>query len=359
MQPKTIIEGETASIQCSATGKPPPAYQWIKLREKQDLAVTDRFEVKKLTGDLIMNRVEFNDDGLYKCRAENSVGFAETTVQINVLVRPRIFEFINVTSPIKSQTEIICKAHGRPSPKITFRKLSNREPFTIGSQMQDPRITLEEYVVQEKGETHGKLIITNLSRTDDGLYECIAQNNAGIAYKNGHITVEFPPTFERTKELPPIWSWNGKPGNLTCIPEAIPNATIVWKYGGIEIQDNPNFKKIGNGPVSFLIVTPYNENRFFTQYECLATNKLGSASIRLQLKEGFVPKALAQVRTESLTATTIKFSLIPASHFDGLPLRSFTVQYKPERQLSWEFALNHTWSFGKLFLIHNKTTSNQ
>lgn len=346
MEPITIIEGETASARCMATGKPPPTFQWIKLKERQDLAVTDRFEVKERTGELIMNRVEFNDDGHYKCTAKNSVGFVDTTVQINVLVKPRIFELINVTSPINKETEITCKAHGRPSPKILFRKLSNREPFSK-SQQYDDHITLEEQFFQDKGETHGKLIISKLNRSDDGLYECTAQNSAGIAYKNGHITVEFPPTFDRTKNLPPVWSWNGKPGNLTCIPEAIPNATIIWKYGGIEIQENPNFQKIGNGPVSNLIVKPYNEKRFFSQYECVATNKLGSASIKLQLKEGFVPRDLAQVRPESITATTIKFSIIPASQFDGLPIKSVTVRFKPERELSWEFAYNHTWSFGK------------
>lgn len=348
MEPITIIEGETASAKCSATGKPPPTFQWIKLRDRQDLSVTDRFEVKELTGELIMNRVEFNDDGLYKCLAKNSVGFVETTVKINVLVKPRIFELLNITSPIGSQPEIVCKAHGRPAPRVLFRKLSNREPFKIGQQLNDNRITLEEQYFQEKGESLGKLIIGNLSRSDDGLYECVAENSAGIAYKNGHIAVEFPPTFERTKHLPPVWSWNGKPGNLTCIPEAIPNATIIWKYGNIEIQNNANFEKIGNGPVSYLIVKPYNEKRFFSQYECIATNKLGSASIKLQLKEGFVPKLLAQVKPESITATTIKFSIIPANHFDGLPIRSFTVRYKPERELSWEFAYNHTWSYGKL-----------
>lgn len=352
MEPITIIEGETASAKCYATGKPPPTFQWIKLRESQDLALTDRFEVKTLTGELIMNRVEFNDDGFYKCIAKNSVGYVETTVKINVLVKPRIFELMNVTSSIKSQIELTCKAQGKPSPKILFRKLSNREPFKVGQQLNDDRITLEEQYFLEKGETFGKLIIANLSRGDDGLYECVAENSAGVAYKNGHITVEFPPTFERTKNLPPVWSWKDKPGNLTCIPEAIPNATIIWKYGNIEIQDNTVFKKFGNGPVSHLIVKPNNQRRFFTHYECIATNKLGTASIKLQLKEGVVPNPLSQVKPESITATTVKFSIIPANHFDGLPIRSYTVRYKPERELSWEFANNHTWSFGKISFIY-------
>lgn len=229
----TIIEGETASAKCTATGKPPPTYQWIKLRDRQDLAVTDRFEVRKNTGELVMNRVEFNDDGIYKCIAENTVDRVETTVRINVLVRPKIYELINITAPVGGRTEIICKTYGRPPPEVLFHKLSTREPFKPGSQLDDKRITMEQQYFPEKGEAFGTLVLYNLSRTDDGLYECIAKNKAGTAYKNGHITIEFPPTFERTKDLPPVWSWEGKPGNLTCLPEAIPNATIVWKFNGM------------------------------------------------------------------------------------------------------------------------------
>ncbi|KAG5882838.1 hypothetical protein JTB14_008020 [Gonioctena quinquepunctata] len=355
INPITIIEGESASVKCIATGKPPPTYQWIKQNDRQDLSRTDRFNVKENTGELIMNRVEFSDDGIYKCTAENTVDRVETTVRINVLVRPRIYSFINVTAPVKGQAELVCKSYGRPPPRVIFRKLSNREPFRVGQQLDDRRITLEQQFFEEKGEALGTLIISNLSRSDDGLYECIAENTAGTGYKNGHIAIEFPPTFERTKDLPPVWSWDNKPGNLTCLPEAIPNATIIWRYAGIEIQDGPNFQKIGNGPSSFLIIKPQNEKRLFTQYECIASNKLGQASIKIQLKQAFVPGPVAQVRAESVTATTIKFSIIPANNFDGLPLRSYTIRYKPERELNWEFARNHTWSFGAPYILENLT----
>ncbi|KAJ8915925.1 hypothetical protein NQ315_015540 [Exocentrus adspersus] len=349
----TIIEGETASAKCTATGKPPPVYQWIKLKDRQDLAVADRFEVKKNSGELIMTRIEYNDDGIYKCVAENTVGRVEATVRINVLVKPRIDELLNVTAPVGSETKIICKAYGRPPPAVVFRKLSNREPFRIGQQPNDDRITLEPEIIEQNGMSFGTLIISNLNRSDDGLYECIAQNQAGASYKNGHITVEFPPTFERTKDLPPAWSWDNKPGNLSCIPEAIPNATIIWKWGSIEIRENNNFKIQGNGPVSHLIVTPYNENRFYSEYECIATNKYGQATKKLLLRHAEVPRPVAQARPESITATTIKWSIIPASHFDGLPIKSFTVRYKPNRIFSWDYARNHTWSFGAPYILEN------
>lgn len=52
-------------------------------------------------------------------------------------------------------------------------------------------------------------------------------NTAGQARKNGHLTVQFPPSFDHMPDVP-IWSWNGQPVNLSCIAESIPNATIKW-----------------------------------------------------------------------------------------------------------------------------------
>lgn len=342
----SVIEGEAAWVKCRANGKPPPIYTWIKETTRQDLSKTDRFDVKKNVGDLVINRVEFNDDDYYKCTAENQAGIVESKVKINVLVKPKIFELLNVTAPINNESKIICKARGRPTPTVTFRKLSKKEAFKLGPQPLDNRIILEQKFFESKGETYGTLDISKLNRSDDGLYECIAENTAGTSYKRGHIAVEFPPTFERTKDLPQAWAWVNKPGNLTCIPEAIPNATITWKFNGIPIsKDSPNFKIIGTGPTSHLIVTPLNDYRFYTKYECFAANKLGERSILLELKQATVPTEVVQIKPQSITATTIKFTIVPPAFFDSLPIRSFTVQYKRERDVSWDFGRNHTWTF--------------
>ncbi|XP_044255694.1 fasciclin-2 isoform X2 [Tribolium madens] len=355
MAPVSVIEGEQAWTKCEATGKPPPIYSWIKQRNSEDLSKSDRFTVKQTTGNLLISKVEFNDDDFYKCTAENKAGRVEKTVKINVMVKPKIYELLNVTAPVKQETKIICKARGRPTPKVYFRKLSDKEhPFRVGQQ-RDSRIILEEQMIDKTGETYGTLIISNLNRTDDGLYECIAENSAGTSYKNGHIAVEFPPTFARTKVLEPIaWTWHNHPGNLTCIPEAIPNATVVWKHNGYIIDSGtPPFKLEAFGPAYHLIVDAFNNPRFYGQYECLATNKHGKASHWIQLKEAKIPEVVDQVRIQTLTATTIKFNIVPPQYFDTLPIRSFTVQYKPEGEIGWSYARNRTWSFGAPYILEN------
>ncbi|KAL3267024.1 hypothetical protein HHI36_011167 [Cryptolaemus montrouzieri] len=353
IQEVSVVEGESAFVKCKATGKPPPKYTWIKESTSQDLRKADRFSVKEISGDLLITRVEFNDQSYYKCVAENQAGTDETRVEIKVHVKPNIFELLNITAPIHNETKIICKASGRPPPIISFQKLSSKTPFTFGQQKLDNRIILEQNITTEKGESIGTLIISNLNRSDDGLYRCIAENKAGMAYKNGHITVEFPPTFDRTKNFPPAWTWGNRPGNISCIPEAIPNATIKWKHGGIEIQETRNYKIMGTSPTSNLIVYPNNERLFYSKYECVATNKLGTKSIVLELREAFKPEFIQQVKAHSITATTIKFNIVPPPQYDGLPLRTITVQYKPERELTWSYARNHTWSFGAPYILED------
>lgn len=89
-------------------------------------------------------------------------------------------------------------------------------------------------------------------------------SKGGEARKNGHLTVEFAPSFENTP-IKEAWSWNKNPVNLTCLAESIPNATISWRLNDRDLEKDrrldPSFKKYGNGPVSTLLVSQtFNEN---------------------------------------------------------------------------------------------------
>ncbi|XP_050308211.1 fasciclin-2-like isoform X2 [Anthonomus grandis grandis] len=361
----TVVEGEVSTVKCSANGKPPPSYQWIKLDRRYDLSKTDRFSVNARTGDLTITRPEATDDGMYQCVAENSAGRATMDIKVNVLVKPRIYELLNATAPVGNETRLVCKVRGKPLPMVTFRKVGSQLPFVVGQQPDDPRIRLEQETINAD-ESAGVLIISELERPDDGLYECIAENKVGKSFKNGHITVWFKPTFNRTRDLPPVWTWDNRPGNLSCIPEAIPNATIVWKFRDVEISEENfrnnrisrnNFQVIGRGPRSNLIVTPHNDNGFFGKsYECIARNELGEASIFVELRKGEIPGPITQVKMAEITATSIRFSIIPPSNYEGLPIRSYVYQVRPDSEPAWDifhYSRRQQWSFGAPYIVEN------
>jgi len=115
------VETETTSVTCKANGKPLPTYSWIKSSTREDLATADRFSVEKNTGVLTIRDVSKDDDAEYKCIATNAAGKDERVVKINVILKPRIVAYKNISIPTGQEAKLSCSAFGRPIPTVTFR----------------------------------------------------------------------------------------------------------------------------------------------------------------------------------------------------------------------------------------------
>ncbi|CAG9788370.1 unnamed protein product [Diatraea saccharalis] len=347
-----IKEGDSAAITCKANGKPPPTYAWIKASTRENLATTSRFSVNENTGLLTFDRVEASDYGKYICSAVNKAGQNETEIEVEVLVPPKIFELYNTTAPERGEGRLECKATGRPAPRISFRKLSNPERFLTGTN-DDNRIIVEtaERQTGDQMQSSAVITITNLNRTDDGLYECLAENDGGEARKNGHLTVQFKPSFAHMPKAP-IWSWNGQPVNISCIAESIPNATIKWKFQELDLLETPHVKIFGSGPISYVTVIP-TDRHLYGNYKCIATNTLGEAEHITQLREAFPPGQVVQVRQDVLTATSVSFNIVGPAEDMGPPILAFTSQYKENGNFDWNLAMNRTWSVNSPYIVEN------
>lgn len=292
-----------------------------------------------------ITRVSKDDYGTYICRAKNSAGVDEQRVQLNVLIRPRIYEFLNITRAENTEAEIVCKATGRPPPEITFRRWGTTEEFIYGPQPGEEDINLEQRADKERGEASGTLRFSKLKRNDDGLYECVARNKGDAAYKVGHITTEYAPSFEHMRQLPPVYTWAEKRANLSCLAQGIPNATVEWRMDDRLIRDlnDPNIQVEGNGPRSDLLVIPRGRH-YYRAYKCIASNRLGRAEILMELREARIPEPIPQARAVIVTATSMTFEIISPPFEIGLPITAFAVQFKEQNEPDWNNARNRTWS---------------
>ncbi|CAK9816691.1 Fas2 [Anthophora plagiata] len=346
-KPIDIIEGKDASIQCKAHGKPPPKITWVK--DHQNLSNTDRFGVDSDTGLLTITNVNSNDAGEYQCTAMNAADTVTTRVMVNVIVKPKITEFLNSTVVQDKEATLVCKAFGRPPPQVTFKKQIAEKPYVKGAQLDDDRIILINNANDMTNETIATLTIHESLRSDDGLYECIAENSGGEARRNGHLTVEFPPSFASMPNIT-FWSWEQRPVNISCIAESIPNATIRWTtHGDQKIDNDPMIKQLGNGPLSTLMIVPL-DRRYYTTYKCIASNAHGTRERNIELREATKPGEVMQVKMAEITATTIRFDLVPPTTHPELPVRTITVQYKQDTQ-TWMEAKNRTWSIDSLYVL--------
>lgn len=346
------IEGQSYSIICNATGKPVPRLTWVRSIDQQNLMDEDRFRINAITGQMNILRTNREDHGKYKCIAKNSAGVDESEMFLNVLVVPKIHELINITVGVGESREIICKATGRPAPQVTFRRWASQEEFLPGPQPYDDRLVLDQSFNDDLGESSGTLRITGAVRTDDGLYECVARNKGDTAYKVGHIAVEYAPDFEHMKSLPPVYSWEERRANLSCYAQGIPNATIEWRMGERLVKDllDRNFEIVVQGPRSDLLINPISNN-YYTQYRCIATNRMGRAEHVMQLRLGQRPEAIAQTMPRVVTATSITFEIFPPRADPGMNITAYHVQYKNEREIDWNNALNRTWSPDSPYIV--------
>lgn len=346
------VEGKPFAANCTATGKPVPEISWIRDATQLNVATADRFQVNPQTGLVTISSVSQEDYGTYTCLAKNKAGVVDQKTKLNVLVRPQIYELYNVTGSRTKEIAITCRAKGRPAPAITFRRWGTQEEYSNGVQVDDNRIVLERNFDEERGESTGTLRISNAERSDDGLYQCIARNKGADAYKTGHITVEFAPDFSQMKDLPPVFSWEQRKANLSCLAMGIPNATIEWHWNGLKVKDmsDPNLKIVGTGPRSDLIVHPVTR-KYYTSYKCIATNIHGTAEHDMQLKEARVPDFVAAAAPRQLTATTMTFDIRGPPTELGLPILAYSVQYKEVFNPDWSTAYNRSWSPDSPYIV--------
>jgi neurocan core protein len=173
----------------------------------------------------------------------------------------------------------------------------------------------------------------------------VARNKGDIALEVGHIAIEYPPNFDHMKALPPVYSWEERRANLSCMAMGFPNATIEWRWNERLVREmHDKFLEIVEvGPRSDLIVTPA-DRRYYSAYKCIAVNRLGRAEHIMELREAHLPAPVAQAKPRTVTATTIEFEIIGPPTELGMPIKALTVQYKEERNPDWTHAINRTWT---------------
>ncbi|KAK4303116.1 hypothetical protein Pmani_024845 [Petrolisthes manimaculis] len=340
------VEKEMATFYCKATGDPAPEYSWV---DKDNVPLNDKegYIVDKENGGLTIPDLKPEHTGNYRCTASNPAGDDFKTAFLQVLTKPKIEQYLNITVEVETVAEMKCIVTGDPAPEIVFKKETNEKDFVLGIN-EDDRISVEQ-TVDEEGRQVGILKLRSVSRSDDGLYTCTANSEGGVTQIWGHITVEFPPTFEE-QPYKEMWSWEQAPVNLTCLATSIPNATVQWFFRRqlIDLSD-PNMEVLQRGPLGVLLVNPISSSYFGT-YSCNATNRLGVSEWNIELKEAHVPGPVAHAKVEKKTATTITWSLVDPMDDGGLPIQGYRVEYR-QQDFPWEEGQNTFWTKGSSYTL--------
>ncbi|XP_060151539.1 receptor-type tyrosine-protein phosphatase S [Globicephala melas] len=175
------VSGGVASFVCQATGDPKPRVTWNKKGKKVN---SQRFETIEFDGSAgAVLRIQPlrtpRDENVYECVAQNSVGEITVHAKLTVLREDQLppgFPNIDMGPQLKvvertRTATMLCAASGNPDPEITWFK----DFLPVDPSASDGRI---------KQLRSGALQIESSEETDQGKYECVATNSAGVRYSS-------------------------------------------------------------------------------------------------------------------------------------------------------------------------------
>ncbi|KAK5868780.1 hypothetical protein PBY51_009761 [Eleginops maclovinus] len=290
---QVVMEEETVDFLCEVHGDPPPTVRWR--REEGELP-RGRFEIRN-GNSLRLFRVKEEDEGMYTCTSENSVGKTEASAMLQVHVPPQIAS--KPRDQIASQGRSVtfqCGTTGNPPPAIFWQKEGSQMLLFPGQ----PPSQSGRYSVSMSGE----LTITDVHPEDSGFYICQAISVAGSVLTKALLEVEGGPSGR----VPPIIRQGpanqtvscGATAQLHCRVIGGSSVKIAWEKDGERLLGNkPRLTLMDNGTLQITDIKETDSG----MYTCAVSSATGESSW----------SGMLTVREEGV------FSVSRASEFIQLP----------------------------------------
>ncbi|XP_061836583.1 netrin receptor DCC isoform X4 [Nerophis lumbriciformis] len=171
----TAVLGTDAVLECSTSGYPTPSILW---RRGEEVIQTRNKKHSLLAGsNLIIRSVTDDDSGSYSCTATNKNHNITASAELSVLVPPQFLNYPTNTYAYEStDIELECAVTGNPAP--TIRWLKNGE-----------EVIPSDYFQIVDGSN---LQILGLVKSDEGFYQCVAENIAGSSQALAQLLLREP-----------------------------------------------------------------------------------------------------------------------------------------------------------------------
>ncbi|XP_065302130.1 hemicentin-1-like isoform X4 [Dermacentor albipictus] len=277
-----LLEGEPATLDCSATGNPAPAVTWSKAGTEITPVALLPEGIDLIRGGhaIRMLHVTTAHAGPYSCEVVNEVGRVTRNFSLSVLVRPAIWtgpsehgeEKVNV---VKGDNLVLfCNVTGQPKPVVRWLRDGLPLEFRTGiSLLQSGR----------------SLNLSSLQLSDGGKYVCIGTNNLGSASRAFEVEVQEPPSIDTSSQDRHQTAWLHQSVTLACPASGSPAPQLSWFHDGVPLlESDPKLLFFQGGRLLTLRPALPSSAGIYT---CEAVNAVGRASLDYIL-EVLVPPSI-------------------------------------------------------------------
>ncbi len=176
--PMTLYVGKQAVFQCSLTGSSPMDVVW----HKDNIAISSEgnyiLKCEKNKYFLYIKSLEATDQGVYLCKASNSVGTATFTTDLKVIKKPSFVKtFESVSAAVNDPLRLECQVDEDTGVTVTWTRDGKKV-----HQSMDCKLSFEDKVAVVE--------IPKSKQKDSGKYVCTATNEAGSSSCEAVVTVQ-------------------------------------------------------------------------------------------------------------------------------------------------------------------------
>ncbi|TRY54403.1 hypothetical protein DNTS_023681 [Danionella cerebrum] len=274
------------TLECKATGMPPPQISW--LRDGHPLLLSPRVRLLSADSLLRIAPVQLSDSGIYTCVARSRAGQAELNFNLQVQAPPaveRTEPTEQVAVVLGSSVTLTCEARGVPPPTLSW--LKDGQP-----------LSLHRNLLLDGQES--RFVLSEVSPSDGGLYSCVASNQAGSSTKTFNLTVLEPPKISGSQSPEEQLVAVDSVLELECVATGSPPPTLSWLKDGRPLQDNVAVME-RDGQLLRINKVQANDAGLYT---CLASSPAGEDGRNHWVRVQLPPTLLGsnEIRTVSVPA---------------------------------------------------------
>ena len=269
-----VSEGTTVKLTCSLKGAPQPTIQWLKDGKplKTSKRVKDEFDGDVAT--LVFSEVELDDEGDYKCVAQNELGSASCAAELLVNEADVKPEF---TEPMKD-IEVAVGDEGRFDVRVSGVPKPSVQWFKGTKKIEDDGKFL--LIDVEEEEDLFSLIIDQVASDDVGTYTCKAANEAGEVSCKAELQLQekmAAPEFADQEESGPITAQEGDDVTLNVTVKGKPSPQVEWYKDDKPLRKTSRLDVKARGDKFSLVILKVTSDDSGL-YKCVASSKAGSVA---------------------------------------------------------------------------------